>query len=142
MIAAGDARRVPFPQEQKDRARFLFGRLQYRGGTAAALAKEFEITPDRAADLITLVQEETVKELTQTVGDNPLATQFLFLQSVVSDEGQMMKNRLAASHAIIKLLGMEKLFSKMGSDDVNTFLATLAKSQAMGSLLPVKVGAS
>ena len=123
-----------FTPEQVDRAKHLLGRRQYPSHVARDLREAFPgLTTPMSYRLIGQAQQEVFESLR---GDgsgvnDPLTSTYLFLQSVVAGEKERTQDRIAASSAIIKLLGLNRLLDQLGTGDVDEFLAgVLARRKA------------
>ena len=122
-----------FSRDQVDRAKHLLGRRQYLSQAARDLRSEFpDLTITTSNRLIEQAQQEVCDSLRDGEGTNdPLTSTYLFLQSVVADGEERTRNRIAASLAIVKLLGLNKLIGRLGTGDVDEFLAgVLARRKA------------
>lgn len=106
-------------------ARYYLGRFQYQSAAVKELTRKYGLTLKRAYMLINEARKQTINEmLAKGQADDPLTAQFLFLQSIVGDEQQEMRDRLNASKQLVQLLGLEKL---LGDDsEVEKYLQQLA----------------
>ena len=138
------------PLDQLDRAKQLLGQRQYSSRVATELSQEYGISRTVAYELIAKAQQSVYESLRgDGKADDPLTAQYLFLQSVIADDREQTRNRIAASAAVIRLLGLNKLLDLVNVGEVDDFLANVVKrrqeriaaAQAKASPPPAESGA-
>lgn len=121
-------------QEMIDTAKYLIGRRQYPSKVAVHIKAKYKLTNELAYRVMDAAREQALKSLAGE-GHDPLAGMLLFLESVVADGTQPMKDRIASVANMIRMLGLERLIKKMDGGNVESFLARIVAAQRTTPIL-------
>ncbi|MBX9579705.1 MAG: hypothetical protein K2X87_05295 [Gemmataceae bacterium] len=122
--AKGGRPPTEFTDDQLDRATELLGRRVFLSRVCDSLCREFGLSRDVGYRLIGAAQRRAFDALRgKDPAADPLTAQYLFLMSVIADDDAKTRDKVAASLAVIKLLGLNKILDALGAEDADDVLA-------------------
>lgn len=123
---------------QRDRARALLGRTLHRSRVVARLMDEFKVGRPHASAMVDAAVAEFRAELESKGPVDLLVLTTAGLLDVAGGDDSRPRDRVGALAALVRLLGLHKLFAALQSaDDVEAFLADVLARRAAREKAPI-----
>lgn len=118
-------------EEQRDRARELFGKCPVRSRVVTELCREFTFGRDHGYAAVTAAIEQFKSELASKGEVDALTLGYASLCAVLAADDAKHRDKVAAVAALCRLLGTKALASMLDAGNVDEYLAAvLARRQA------------